>query len=202
MSNPYGDVELDAQGMRALAHPVRLAILTRLQQNGPHTATGLAPHVGASPSVTSWHLRHLAKHGLVRDAETLGNGRERWWEAASRGFRVSVKDEVGRHAARALRDAMDATEGDPVGEWQREVEPLLELEWLDLSGLSDTTILVTREELEQVEGAMEQLLAPYVLRKDAPAVEVPDEARLVRIRRRVLPSAEARHRHRGTDAVS
>lgn len=191
MSNPYGDIELDAHGMRALAHPVRLAILTRLQQHGPQTATGLAHHVEASPSVTSWHLRHLAKHGLVRDAKVRGNGRERWWEAASRGFRVVVKDEVGRRAARALREVLDATEGDQVGNWRRDVEPLLELEWLDLSGLSDTTIVATREELEQVETAMEQLLAPYVLRKDAPAVDVPHTARLVRIRRHVLPSAAA-----------
>src|SRR5579859_4521924 len=171
--------------MRALAHPVRLAILARLQLEGPQTATGLSQHVGASPSVTSWHLRHLAKHGLVRDAEALGNGRERWWRAASRGFRVVVDDEVGRHAARALRDILDEAEGDQVGDWRREVEPHLELEWLVLSGLANTTILATREELEQVEDAMEELLAPYVLRKDAPAGEVPDGARLVRIRRHV-----------------
>jgi DNA-binding transcriptional ArsR family regulator len=189
VANRYGDVELDAQGMRALAHPVRLAILTRLQQHGPQTATGLSQHVGASPSVTSWHLRHLAKHGLIRDAEDLGNGRERWWKAASRGFRVAVSDEVGRRAARALRDALDEAEGDQVGTWRREVEPHLELEWSALSGLANTTILVTREELEQVEDAMEALLAPYVLRKDGPAEEVPEGARLVRIRRHVLPAA-------------
>ena len=192
MTNPYGDIELDAHGMRALAHPVRLAILTRLQQDGPQTATGLSQHVGASPSVTSWHLRHLAKHGLVRDADARGNGRERWWEAASRGFRVVVNDEVGRRAASALRDSLDQTEGDQVGDWRREVEPHLELEWLALSGLANTTILVTREELEQVEAAMEELLAPYVLRKDAPADDVPAAARTVRIRRHVLPAAAQR----------
>lgn len=191
MSNPYGDIELDARGMRALAHPARLTILTRLQQEGPQTATGLSQHVGASPSVTSWHLRHLAKHGLVRDAEALGNGRERWWEASSRGFRVVVDDEAGRRAAQALREALDATEGDQVGDWRRAVEPHLELEWLALSGLSNTTILVTLNELEQVEAAIEGLLAPYVLRKDAPVVDVPDEARMVRIRRHVLPAAAA-----------
>src|SRR5690242_4511470 len=123
MANRYGDIELDAHGMRALAHPVRLAILTRLQQTGPQTATRLSEHVGASPSVTSWHLRHLAKHGLVRDADTLGNGRERWWEAAARGFRVVVSDEAGRRASQALRDALDESEGDQVGEWRRDVEP-------------------------------------------------------------------------------
>lgn len=191
MTNRYGDIELDAHGMRALAHPVRLAILNRLQQEGPQTATGLSQHVGATPSVTSWHLRHLAKHGLVRDADVLGNGRERWWEAASRGFRLVVNDEAGRRAASALRDVLDETEGDQVGEWRREVEPHLELEWLALSGLANTTILATREELEQVEAAMEELLAPYVLRKDAGADEVPDGARMIRIRRHVLPAASA-----------
>lgn len=189
MANPYGDVELDAHGMRALAHPVRLAILVQLQREGPQTATGLSQHVGASPSVTSWHLRHLAKFGLVRDADVLGNGRERWWQSASRGFRSVVNDEVGRRAAQALRDTLEELEGDQVGSWQRDVEPHLELEWVALSGLADTTILATREELEQVEGAMEELLAPFVLRKDAAAEDVPDDARLVRILRHVLPAA-------------
>jgi DNA-binding transcriptional ArsR family regulator len=189
VTNPYGDIELYARGMRALAHPVRLAILTRLRQEGPQTATGLSQHVGATPSVTSWHLRHLAKHGLVRDSEALGNGRERWWEAASRGFRVVVDDEAGRRAAQYLRDVIDVSEGDQVGDWRREVEPYLELEWLALSGLANTTVLVTREELEQVEARIEELLSPFVLRKDVPAEEVPHGARLVRIRRDVLPGA-------------
>ncbi len=35
---------------------MRLAILDHLQRHGPATATQLSPEVGASPSVTSWHL--------------------------------------------------------------------------------------------------------------------------------------------------
>ena len=73
MTNPYGDVELDAAGMRALAHPVRVRILFELR-SAPATATMLSDKVGASPSVTSWHLRHLAEHGLVEDAPELGRG--------------------------------------------------------------------------------------------------------------------------------
>jgi DNA-binding transcriptional ArsR family regulator len=195
MANPYGDIELDARGMRALAHPVRLEILTRLQQDGPSTATRLSEHVGATPSVTSWHLRHLARHGLVRDADVdvarQGTGRERWWQAAARGFRIVVEDEAGRRAAHALRSALDATEGDPVGAWRRDVEPRLDLAWLTLAGLSDTTVLVTRDELREIEESVEQLLAPYVLRKDAPAADVPGDARQVRIRRHVLPDGDA-----------
>ena len=188
MPNPYGDIELDALGMRALAHPLRLAILTRLQADGPQTATGLSEHLDASPSAISWHLRHLAKHRLVRDLRGRGTGRERWWEAAARGFRFAVDDEVSRQAAGALQDAIEEIEGDPVGEWRRNVEPRLEIEWLALAGRADTTVLVTRDELAEIDAAVERLLAPYVLRKDAPAGDVPEGARSVRIRRHVLPA--------------
>ena len=59
-----------------------LAILERLRREGPATATQLSPPVGATPSVTSWHLRHLAGFGLVRDAAEGGSDRrERRWEA-------------------------------------------------------------------------------------------------------------------------
>ncbi len=44
--NLLGDVELDARGMRALAHPVRLAILRRLREHGSSTATRLTPMSG------------------------------------------------------------------------------------------------------------------------------------------------------------
>ncbi len=186
MSNPYGDVELDAQGMRALAHPTRLAILLRLRQRGPSTATALAPDVGASPSVTSWHLRHLARHGLVHDAEQQGSGRERWWEAVT-GFRFAATDEAGQDAARLLSQVIEQVEGDLVGAWRAEVEPHLEPEWRALVRRANTTVLVTREELERLEGDLEELLAPYVLRKDADPDEVPDGARLVRLIQHTLP---------------
>lgn len=184
MANPYGDVELDAVGMRVLAHPVRLALLTRLQLHGPATATMLAPEVGATPSVTSWHLRHLAKHDLVRDAEGAGgSGRERWWEAASRGFRFVGGGEAGA----ALTQVMEEVEGDVVGQWRAEVAPTLEGVWQEEAGRSNTRILVTADELVALEAAIEELLAPYVLRKDG-KVDVPG-ARGVRILRHTMPEA-------------
>lgn len=213
MANPYGDVELDARGMRALAHPVRLALLTRLQQDGPSTATRLAAVVGASPSVTSWHLRHLAEHGLVRDAteaETQReHGRERWWAAVSRGFRFAggadartasgtdsgaqAKVDGGLddwQAATALTRVIEAVEGDLVQTWREEAEPRLEPRWRRLSGRSSTRILATADELAALDAAWEELLAPYVLRKDAPAAELPAGARGVRILRHTMPEAQ------------
>jgi DNA-binding transcriptional ArsR family regulator len=188
MANPYGDVELDAQGMRALAHPVRVAIMARLQQYGPSTATALSAEVGASPSVTSWHLRHLAKHGLVRDAERQGNGRERWWEAASRGYRFRSQDTESRQAGRLLQQVIQKVEGDLVQRWERDTAPHLEPHWLDLAGRASTRVLVTPDELRDLESAIESLIAPYVVRKDTPD-DVPDGARGVRLLHHTLPEA-------------
>lgn len=186
MTNPYGDVELDAQGMRALAHPVRLAILLRLQQQGPATATALAPEVGASPSVTSWHLRHLATYALVHDAEHRGSGRERWWEAV-RGFRFAAADEAGSAAARLLTRTMEQVEGDLSGQWAAEVEPHLEPEWRRLAGRANTTVLATVDELAEIEARIEALLAPYVLRKAEDPGQLPESVRSVRLIHHTLP---------------
>lgn len=189
MGNPYGDVELTPRSMRALAHPVRLAILSRLQGHGPSTATALAPLVGATPSVTSWHLRHLAEHGLVRDADVEADGRQRWWEAVGSGFRFTPADEADLDAASLLSRVMFDQAAHLPGEWARDVEPLLEPEWRRSAGLSNTTIMATADELAGIESAIEDLLAPYVLRKGA-AREGHGE-RPVRVLRYVLPSAPA-----------
>jgi DNA-binding transcriptional ArsR family regulator len=190
MSNPYGDVELTPRGMRALAHPTRLAILSRLQADGPSTATALAPAVGATPSVTSWHLRHLAEHGLVKDAEVEADGRQRWWEAVGTGFRFTpTSDDSARDAATLLSRVMFDQAEDLPRRWARETEPLLEDGWRRSAGLSNTTFVATADELAEVEAAIEELLAPYVLRKSQSA-EV-QGGRSVRMLRYVLPESAA-----------
>ncbi|EAP99494.1 putative ArsR-family transcriptional regulator [Janibacter sp. HTCC2649] len=189
MSNPYGDVELEPRSMRALAHPVRLAILSRLQGYGPSTATALAPLVGATPSVTSWHLRHLAEHGLVRDADVEADGRQRWWEAVGGGFRFAATDDESQDAASLLtRVLIDQAEHLPA-QWARDAEPLLEPQWRRSAGLSNTTVLVSADELGEIEAAIEEVLAPYVLRKADATAKPAAGARRVRMLRYVLPTA-------------
>jgi DNA-binding transcriptional ArsR family regulator len=185
MTNPYGDIELTPKGMRALAHPVRLAILSQLQRHGASTATTLAPIVGASPSVTSWHLRHLAEHGLVRDADVGEDRRQRWWEATASGFRmVAPTDEADQEAYRQLTNTMFADAERLPRIWSLDVEPRLEPEWRALAGLANTRIVATAVELASIEQAMEALLAPYVLRR---GVADPAGSRSVRILRYALP---------------
>jgi DNA-binding transcriptional ArsR family regulator len=183
LTNPLGDLPVtDPQAMRALAHPVRLAILGFLQRNGPATATALAPHVGASPSVASWHLRHLAGFGLVTDAdpdEVPGDRRQRWWKAVARGFRVEADDP----AAQVLGDEMYAASVRQIERWRTETRPGLDAKWLRLAGLSNTSVRLTAEELSDLADRIDEMLAPYVHRDEPPA-----DARPVRILRHYLPS--------------
>ena len=186
MVDEWGDVELDARGMRALAHPVRVAILERLRAGGPATATGLSPHVGATPSVTSWHLRHLAEHGLVEDAPVPRQGRERWWRAVGRGFRFHGPTD--RATLGVMLDALAQAEGDQVQEWRRAALPRLEPEWVEVSGRWNTRVRLTPAEVAELNDAIDTLLTPYVVR-DQHEDKIPDGARHVRLLRHVMPAA-------------
>lgn len=187
--NPLGDVEVtDPRAMRALAHPVRLAILERLRLHGASTASELAPHVGATPTVTSWHLRHLAEFGLVQDAEPGPDRRKRRWEAVGRGFRFAPgPDGESGEAAGALSQLMFQRSAGLPAQWMAEVEPGLPLEWRRLGGLANTRVVLSAEELAGLEEAVEQLLAPYVHRDGA---DWPEGARMVRLMRYALPEGE------------
>jgi DNA-binding transcriptional ArsR family regulator len=79
---PFGqpDRTLDQGALRALAHPLRVQMYDILSQYGPQTASSLAQLTGESSGSTSYHLRALAKHDLIREVEGRGSGRERWWE--------------------------------------------------------------------------------------------------------------------------
>jgi hypothetical protein len=188
LKNRYGDFEVtDPRALRALAHPVRLALLDRLQRYGPGTATQMSPHVGATPSVVSWHLRHLATFALVKEWDGATNKRERWWQAAAGGFRFALPDDAeGRSAARQLSHVRFAQYGELPQRWLSHDEPRLEARWRRLGGLANTRIEVTVEELRKLEDAMEKLLAPYVRRKGKKS---PAGARSVRILHYVLPEA-------------
>ncbi|MFI6459997.1 ArsR/SmtB family transcription factor [Streptomyces sp. NPDC050538] len=104
-------VELsDLAALKALAQPRRQRMLQHLTLHGPATSATLARALGLNTGSTSYHLRELARYGLVEETETAteaatrgggagvaegdaetgtstgaertpGHGRERWWRA-------------------------------------------------------------------------------------------------------------------------
>jgi DNA-binding transcriptional ArsR family regulator len=95
------DRVLDTGALRALAHPLRVRIYDILSQYGPQTASSLAERLGESSGSTSYHLRALAKHDLIREAADRGVGRERWWERPIGGISFANPDAMTTPAGRA-----------------------------------------------------------------------------------------------------
>ncbi len=95
------DRVLDAGALRALAHPLRVRIYDILSQYGPQTASSLAERLGESSGSTSYHLRALAKHDLIRECEDRGTGRERWWERPVGGVSFTNPDAMETPSGRA-----------------------------------------------------------------------------------------------------
>jgi DNA-binding transcriptional ArsR family regulator len=151
----------DPRTMRALAHPVRLALLEALGHHGPLTATEAAEHVGESPSNCSFHLRQLAKYGFVEEAEG-GAGRRRPWRAVTFGtsFTDVHEDPETALAANALsrviveRLLARARAG-------LEQRHLLPDEWRAVTGSSDMTLYVTPEEMQALDTAIFERLWAY-----------------------------------------
>jgi DNA-binding transcriptional ArsR family regulator len=75
----------DPAVLKALAHPVRLDVLSFLMSSGPATASACARAVGDTPSNCSYHVRVLAALGLVEPAPSA-DGRERPWRATVTGL--------------------------------------------------------------------------------------------------------------------
>ena len=70
--------------LRALAHPVRARILTELSATGSMRAADIARELGVPANQASFHLRQLAKYGLVEeDADAARDRRDRVWRIAA-----------------------------------------------------------------------------------------------------------------------
>jgi Helix-turn-helix domain len=91
------------KAIRALAHPVRWALLEALGQAGTLTATQASEMLGESPANCAFHLRTLAKYGFIEEAGG-GRGRERPWRQVFDGmsWRTSRNDPQTTLAAQAL----------------------------------------------------------------------------------------------------
>jgi DNA-binding transcriptional ArsR family regulator len=177
----------DVVVMRALAHPARLALLEHLGQGSPSTATECASVVGLSPSAVSYHLRALARAGLVQAAPGRGDGRERLWRRTAERYEV----EAGLALSPEMREARQELLQSLVTWDETRARRYLERdadepkEWQEALLFSSTTLVVTAQELQELGTAVQGLLAPYrrVTRGDAPA-----EARAVSVVVRALPS--------------
>lgn len=110
MSNERGDrpTPLGLGALRVLAHPLRIRMLDAVATYGPQTATTLSALTGESSALMSYHLRQLAKHGLVRPSGHERRGRERWWETDPDSLVLGGKEILESKAVRAAFELVAA----------------------------------------------------------------------------------------------
>jgi DNA-binding transcriptional ArsR family regulator len=177
----------DPAVMRALAHPARLEILEHLSlaKEGA-TATECAEVVGLSPSATSYHLRALAKAGMIQEGPSRGDGRERVWVASHRHYAVSAEREasVDELAAESvLVEAFLARQNDKVRRALARVREEND-EWFDVTTITDQTLQVTAAELKELLSKIDELFEPFQrLRREDP----PESTRPVSLQLRAFP---------------
>ena len=171
----------DPKAMRALAHPVRIALLEALTVNGQLTATEAGEIVGESPANTSFHLRQLAKYGFVEEAEG-GTGRRRPWKRKHLGmsFTEVHEDPDTEAAARELSRVWSHRYFERAARGLEENRSQPEA-WRRALGWNQMGVYLTPAELEEVDDALRELLLERFGERRFRTDSTPADAELVEI---------------------
>jgi hypothetical protein len=169
----------DPRALRAYAHPVRMSLMGLLRTEGPLTATRAAELLGESSGTCSFHLRQLAKYGLVEEAGG-GTGREKPWRATTTttDWDATADGSPETAAATGLLNTVIAEQYfEQLARWL-EASPGEPAEWQEAAMLGDRILYVTPAELDELRGRVRELMDEYFERQLRPELR-PEDARLV-----------------------
>jgi predicted ArsR family transcriptional regulator len=168
----------DPKALRALAHPIRLRLVGLLRVRGQLTATQASELLGESSASCSFHLRQLAKYGMVEEAGG-GQGRERPWRATA-----LFTDWSGVSEDPEIVTAADMLTGVVAEQYFEHFMRWVEArstetdEWRHAASCTDSALYVTASELAELSKSIRELFAGYQDRFMTPELRPPD-ARLV-----------------------
>lgn len=144
MANDEQMRRLDPGALKALAHPLRVRIFDLLSTHGPQTASSLAALVGETSGSTSYHLRILSAHDLIREVEGRGTARERWWEVPQGRIDIPGPSETmspaNRAAAQIVSSEFFRLRHDTLMSWVNRPDSQVPEGWTD-TGLIASTLL-------------------------------------------------------------
>ena len=176
----------DPRGIRAWAHPARLAILDALATGDELTATECAEVTGLSASATAYHLNLLERYGVVEPAPARPDRRERPWRMTQR--RITVDLDASTPASAAATSAVTAAYMDStraVGVEFLEGGHAEPEEWRDAASMNTADLWLTVQETQQVVRELGAVLDPY--RGRTLRGEKPPGSRRVRVLNVVVP---------------
>jgi predicted ArsR family transcriptional regulator len=148
----------DARTLRALAHPVRIALLEELLNRGAQTATEAGERIGESPTTCSFHLRQLAKYGFVEEAGG-GQGRARPWRLTVVGtsFAPASGDREAQVASEAVLRLYRERQLARYSAWKA-TRAAYPDEWRDAAGDSEYMFYLTADELRRLNAELGEVL--------------------------------------------
>jgi DNA-binding transcriptional ArsR family regulator len=159
----------DPHALRALTHPVRLALLEALTLEGPLTATEAAALIGESPTTCSFHFRQLAKYGFIEE-DGGGPGRRRPWRMAQVGVRFSdVHDDPETRVAAMGLEKMLSDRSLARLQHFRDIKSTYPTEWQEAPENVEAILYVTPEELREVTESVLVILEPFLARVADPS---------------------------------
>jgi DNA-binding transcriptional ArsR family regulator len=161
--------ELDLAAIKGLSHPLRVRMYNKLSELGPMTACGLGELLGESSGSTSYHLRQLEKHGLVREVEGRGTKRERWWERTPGPITIS---DTGPNDTPAAREVVRDVSRQQLDIYAQNVRDFINLahdalpeRWADANSLSVINEYLPIEAVEELKERcyrlMLEIIDPY-----------------------------------------
>lgn len=172
----------DPTRVRALAHPVRMDLLSFLDDVGEATATECAVHLGQTVANCSFHLRTLAKAGYIEPAEP--RGRERPWRVVARERTISPDplDPASRRAVLELGEISVRREAERYIDHLRHADHdgVVDPELIPLTQLTTSAFWATPEETAELIEGLYALMKRFDGRTVDPAIR-PGGARLMRL---------------------
>ncbi len=172
----------DPRALRGIAHPLRLALIGLLRREGPLTATQAAELLEVSDALASFHLRQLAKYGLVEEAGG-GRGRERPWRATAlfTQWPGSASTPEMAAATELLETLIAARYLELLMAWIHH-KPNEPARWQDAAHFGDNIIYATAEELSELDREIDSLLEPFVPRLEDPGARPPGARQITLLR--------------------
>jgi len=160
----------DPKMMRALAHPLRVALIEAIGQAESRTltATEASELLGESPANCAFHLRTLAKYGFVEEAGG-GRGRQRPWRLRFSGLEIEPpwEDQETRLAVQAAADIW-------IDRWlTRARNRLMRItdypaDWQAAAIAAEYRLYLTAQEANELSAGIDRLIAPFKARWDDP----------------------------------
>ena len=156
----------DPRVLRAIAHPVRARILEDLSASGPVRAADVARDLGIPANQASFHLRQLAKYGLVEEApEEARDKRDRVWRsAAAEGYTVNLSELAAAPGGRAAVEVFRSSKLAALHERVDRAFAMSRAEGSGVFAVSDHALKLTDDEAHELRQEIDAVIEAWAER--------------------------------------